>query len=99
MGGSSLPSVRVDVNPTQLNNYGLTLANVQSVLSTQNADLAKGQMSDGAVTADIIANDQISTAERLQADHHRLHNGAAVRLSDVAEVTDSMSRTSVPPDI
>ena len=44
VGGSSLPSVRVDVNPTQLNNYGLTLANVQSVLSTQNADIAKGQM-------------------------------------------------------
>jgi len=53
--------VRVDVNPTQLNNYGLTLSNVQAVLSTQNADLAKGQLSDGFVTADIIANDQIST--------------------------------------
>src|SRR5580693_8692241 len=53
VGGSSLPSVRVDVNPTQLNNYGLTLANVQSVLSTQNADIAKGQMSYGAVTADV----------------------------------------------
>ena len=41
VGGGSLPSVRVDVNPTQLNNYGLTLASVQSVLSTQNADLAQ----------------------------------------------------------
>src|ERR1039458_214307 len=55
VGGSSLPSVRVDVNPTQLNNNGLTLANVQSILSTQNADIAKGQLSDGAATADIIA--------------------------------------------
>src|ERR1700723_573836 len=53
VGGSSLPSVRVDVNPTQLSNYGLTLSNVQSVLSTQNADLAKGQISDGVVSADI----------------------------------------------
>src|SRR5580693_6750934 len=90
VGGSSLPSVRVDANPTQLSNYGLTLANVQSVLSIQNADLAKGQVSDGTVTADIIANDQISTA----ADYKPLiigsNNGAAVRLSDVAEVTDDV---------
>jgi len=90
VGGSSLPSVRVDANPTQLNNYGLTLANVQSVLSIQNADLAKGQISDGAVTADIIANDQISNA----ADYKPLiigyHNGTAVRLSDVADVTDAV---------
>jgi multidrug efflux pump len=90
VGGSSLPSIRVDANPTQLNNYGLTLANVQSVLSIQNADLAKGQISDGAVTADIIANDQISAA----ADYKPLiigyHNGTAVRLSDVADVTDDV---------
>ena len=60
VGGGALPSVRVDANPTQLASYGLTLANLQSVLSLQNADLAKGQISDGIVTADIIANDQIS---------------------------------------
>jgi multidrug efflux pump len=90
VGGSSLPSVRVDINPTQLNNFGLTISNVQSVLSTQNADLAKGQISDGSTTADIIANDQISTA----ADYKPLiigyHNGAGVRLSDVAQVSDSV---------
>src|ERR1700678_4494055 len=59
VGGSSLPSVRVDVNPTQLNSYGLTLAGVQAILSTQNADEPKGQISDRTTTADIIANDQI----------------------------------------
>ncbi len=91
VGGSSLPSVRVDVNPTQLNNYGLTLTNVQSVLSTQNADLAKGQISDGYVTADILANDQISTANDYKPLVIGYHNGGAVRLSDVAEVSDSVS--------
>jgi multidrug efflux pump len=91
VGGSSLPSVRVDVNPTQLNNYGLTLSNVQSVLSTQNADLAKGQISDGFTTADITANDQISTADDYKPIVIGHHNGAAVRLSDVAEITDSVS--------
>ena len=38
VGGASLPAVRVEVNPTQLNSYGLTLANVRSVLSLQNSD-------------------------------------------------------------
>ena len=90
VGGGALPSVRVDANPTQLASYGLTLANLQSVLSLQNSNLAKGQISDGMVTADILANDQISTA----ADYRPLvvgyNNGAAVRLSDVAQVTDSV---------
>jgi multidrug efflux pump len=90
VGGSSLPSVRIDVNPTQLNNYGLTLANVQAFLSTQNADIAKGQMSDGVVTADIIANDQISAASDYKPIIIGHNNGAAVRLSDVAEVTDDV---------
>jgi multidrug efflux pump len=90
VGGGALPSVRVDVNPTQLANYGLGMANVQSVLSLQNADLPKGQLTDGNVTADILANDQISLA----ADYKPLiigyNKGAAVRLSDVAQVTDSV---------
>jgi multidrug efflux pump len=90
VGGSSLPSVRVDVNPTQLNSYGLTLANVRSVLTTQNADLAKGQIIDGQVSADIIANDQISAAADYKPIVIGFHNGAAVRLSDVANVFDSV---------
>jgi multidrug efflux pump len=90
VGGSSLPSVRIDVNPTQLNNYGLTLANIQAVISTQNADIAKGQMSYGAVTADILANDQISAASDYKPIIIGNSNGTAVRLSDVAAVTDDV---------
>ena len=90
VGGGALPSVRVDANPTQLASYGLTLANLQSVLSLQNADLAKGQISDGIVTADILANDQISHADDYKPLIVGYNNGAAVRLSDVAEVTDSV---------
>src|ERR1039458_435869 len=56
VGGGALPSVRVDANPTQLANHGLTMQNLQSVLSLQNADLAKGQISDGIRTADSILN-------------------------------------------
>jgi multidrug efflux pump len=90
VGGSSLPSVRVEVNPTQLNSYGLTLSQVRNTLSTQNADLAKGQLSDGDVTADITANDQISVAEDYKPIVIGYHNGTAVRLSDVADVVDSV---------
>jgi len=91
VGGGALPSVRVDANPTQLASYGLTMANLQSVLSLQNADLAKGQISDGDVTADILANDQISHAVDYKPLVVGYKNGAAIRLSDVAEVTDSVA--------
>jgi multidrug efflux pump len=63
---------------------------LQSVLSLQNADLAKGQISDGIVTADIIANDQISHAADYKPLVVGFRNGAAIRLSDVAQVTDSV---------
>ena len=89
-GGGALPAVRVDANPTQLASYGLTLANLQSVLSLQNADLAKGQISDGIVTADIIANDQISKADDYKPLVVGYSHGSAIRLSDVAQVTDSV---------
>ena len=89
VGGASLPAVRVDVNPTQLNSYGLTLNSVRSVLSLQNSDLAKGQLSDGSVTADILDNDQISKAAQYRPLIVGYHNNQAVRLSDVATVTDA----------
>ncbi|MGC1619559.1 MAG: efflux RND transporter permease subunit [Candidatus Acidiferrum sp.] len=89
-GGGALPSVRVEANPTQLAHYGLTLANLQSMLSLQNADMAKGQITDGIVTADIVANDQISHAEDYKPLIVSYNHGAAVRLSDVAQVIDSV---------
>lgn len=90
VGGASLPSVRVDVDPTQLNSYGLTLSSIQAILSTQNADIAKGQVTYGSVTSDIVANDQISAAEDYKPIIIGYHNGTAVRLQDVAHVIDSV---------
>jgi multidrug efflux pump len=90
VGGGALPSVRVEANPTQLASYGLNLSNLQSVLSLQNSDLAKGQLSDGVVSADILANDQISRADDYKPIIVGYKNGAAVRLSDVAQVIDSV---------
>jgi len=89
VGGSSLPGVRVDVNPTQLNNYGLGLQDVASMLSRQNANSPKGQFTDSTATADITTNDQLLKAVDYMPLVVGYHNGAAVKLSDVANVEDS----------
>jgi multidrug efflux pump len=88
-GGGALPSVRVEVNPTKLSSLGLTMADLQAVLSIQNSSLAKGQITNGDISADIIANDQISHAEEYKPIIVGYNKGAAVRLSDVADVVDS----------
>jgi multidrug efflux pump len=90
VGGSSLPAVRVEVNPVQLNNCGLSLSNVQAVLKGANANLAKGQIFDGHMTADITANDQLLKAAYYKPLVVGYFNGAAVKLSDVADVVDSV---------
>ena len=89
VGGGALPSVRVEVNPTQLNSYGLTLSNVQGVLSTQNSDLARGQIAGPTSSSDILVNGQMSHAAEYAPLIIGYNNGAAVRLSDVAQVIDS----------
>src|SRR5271155_3507293 len=91
VGGGAQPSVRVEVNPTQLNSYGLTLSNVQSILSIQNSDFARGQIANGTTSADILTNGQISRAAEYAPLVIGYKNGAAVRLSDVAQVIDSTS--------
>ncbi len=88
-GGGALPSVRVEVDPNKLGSYGLTMANLQSVLSLQNTNLARGQITDGDRTADIVVNGQISHAVEYQPLIVGYKNGAAIRLSDVADVIDS----------
>src|SRR5258706_20530 len=93
IGGSSLTAVGVDVNPTQLNNLGLGLEDVRTMLSRQNATLPKGQLADDKATADILANDQLLKAEDYQPLIVSYHNGAAVRLSDVANVRETVENT------
>jgi multidrug efflux pump len=88
VGGGAGPSVRVELNPTQLNSYGLTISSVQAVLSQQNVHAATGQLSDGNTTADIITNDQMHQADDYKPLIIGYHNGAAVRLSDVADVSN-----------
>jgi multidrug efflux pump len=93
VGGASLPAVRISVNPTLLNGYGMTLSDVQSMLSAQNANAPKGQLADGEMTSDILANDQLSHAAEYKPLIVGYRNGAAVKLSDIADVSDSVEDT------
>ena len=90
VGGSSQPSVRVELNPTQLDNLGVSVNNVSTLLRSQNANLAKGQLSNGDRTADILANDQMLHADQYRPLIVGFHHGSAIKLSDVADVTDSV---------
>jgi multidrug efflux pump len=90
VGGSSLPAVRVDLNPMALNKYGIGLEDVRSHLSTANANRAKGHLTDGDKTWEVSANDQLRKADEYRGLVVAYRNGAAVRLSDVADVQDSV---------
>jgi len=87
--GASLPAVRIELNPTQLASYGISLSTVQQMVAGQNSNLARGQFSNAGVTSDILANGQISKAADYKPLVIAYHNGAAVRLMDVADVVDS----------
>ena len=90
VGGSSLPGVRVDLNPTVLNNYGIGLDDVRAVLSGANANRPKGQLADATTAWEISTTDQLLKAEQYRPLIVAYRRGAAVRLSDVADVQDAV---------
>ena len=90
VGGSALPAVRVDVNPTILNHYGLGLEDIRSVLSSANANRPKGALADRDQTWELGTTDQLLKADDYRPLVVNYQNGAVVRLSDVATVTDSV---------
>jgi multidrug efflux pump len=90
VGGGALPAVRVAVNPTSLNSYGLSLEDVRVALATANANRPKGEIADGGRAWALNTTDQLLKAEEYQPLIISYRNGAAVRLSDVATVTDSV---------
>ena len=90
VGGSSLPAIRVQLNPAQLNHHGVSLAAVRNAISNLNANRPKGVVEDAQRRWQIGANDQA----RQPADYLPLivtwHDDAPVRLADVASVTESV---------
>ena len=90
LGGSSLPAVRVELEPRALFRYGIGLEDVRAALAAANANSPKGAIEDGDRHRQLYANDQA-----VRADHYRslaiaYRNGSPVWLADVAEVTDSV---------
>jgi multidrug efflux pump len=90
VGGASLPAVRVELNPSALNRYGISTETVRTVIASTNANRPKGIVEDGERSWQIYANDQARTAAEYIPLIIGYKNGNAVRISDVAEVVDSV---------
>jgi multidrug efflux pump len=90
VGGGALPAVRVEVNPTILNSYGLSLEDVRAALSSANANRPKGEIANGQRAWTLSATDQLLKAEEYRPLIISYKDGRAVRLSDVATVRDSV---------
>jgi len=88
--GSARPAVRVEVNPNQLNSYGVSLEQIRKSLQSANANLAKGALSDSRQIWSVSATDQLFKAYEYQPLIVAGHQGAPVRLRDIAEVVDSV---------
>src|ERR1700730_9668313 len=90
VGGSALPGVRVELNLTALNNEDIGLEQVRKVLSSANANRPKGEVADQTNAWGLSATDQLLSAAEYRPLIVAYNNGAAVRLSDIADVTDSV---------
>ncbi|KFK96815.1 MULTISPECIES: multidrug efflux RND transporter permease subunit MdtC [unclassified Serratia (in: enterobacteria)] len=90
VGGSSLPAVRVELNPGALFNQGVSLDAVRQSIANANVRRPQGAVEDPQQRWQIQANDELKTAAAYQPLVIHYHNGAAVRLSDVANVVDSV---------
>ena len=90
VGGSSLPAVRVELNPALLNSYGISPEQVRLYIAASNANRPKGSVEAGDKHWQIYANDQAKKASDYIPLIVSYRNGAAVRLADLGEVVDSV---------
>jgi multidrug efflux pump len=90
VGGSSLPAVRVELNPQALFKYGIGPEDVRAAIAATNVNRPKGTLEQGDRHWQILANDQAVRAAEYLPIVVSYRNDAPVRLSDVAEVTDSV---------
>jgi len=95
VGGSSLPAVRVDLNPTVLNNYGIGLDQVRAAVAAANTNRPKGQLSDATAAWEVSTTDQLKRADEYRPLIVTYRHGAAVRLSDVGDVHDAVEDVRV----
>ncbi len=93
VGGGALPAVRVELNPDKLASKNLALDSIRQALTSTNANRPKGSVEEGGRSWQIGANDQARTASEYAPIILSYRSGAAVRLQDVARVTDSVQDT------
>ena len=90
IGGSALPAVRVELNPQAMFKYGIGLEDIRAALASANANSPKGTIDDGDRRYQLYTNDQATKASDYAPLVIAYRNGAAVLLSDVADVLDSV---------
>jgi len=94
IGGGSLPAVRIDLNPYQLNHHGVASEDVRAAIQASNPNRPKGALEGSGMRLQIYSQANTPTNGRTAADYRGLvvawRNGAAIRLQDIAEVTDSV---------
>ena len=90
IGGSSLPAVRIELEPQLLNQYGVALDDVRNTIAAANQRRPKGSVEDGQRLWQIQANDQLEKAKDYEPLIIRYQDGATLRLKDVAKVTDGV---------
>ncbi|ELI8098654.1 multidrug efflux RND transporter permease subunit MdtC [Yersinia enterocolitica] len=90
VGGSSLPAVRVELNPSALFNQGVSLDAVRQAISAANVRRPQGSIDSSEQHWQVQANDEIKTAEGYRPLIIHYNNGSPVRLQDVANIVDSV---------
>jgi len=90
IGGSSLPAIRIELNPVALAKYGIGFEDVRTAINATNANRPKGALEDARHHWLIHANDQAKTASDYMPLIITYRNGAAVRLSDLGQAIDSV---------
>ncbi|MFS2156915.1 efflux RND transporter permease subunit [Pseudomonas sp. Pseusp122] len=90
IGGSSLPAVRVELEPQMLDQYGISMDTVRTVITGSNVRRPKGFIEDAQHNWQIQANDQLDKAKDYESLIIAYQNGAALRLKDVAKVSDAV---------
>ena len=90
VGGSSLPAVRVELNPQPVSDYNIGMDEIGSFLAGANANTAKGELSTKNMTIPLSTTDQLLEAKDYKDLVVIYRNGAPVRLSDLGSVTDSV---------
>jgi hydrophobe/amphiphile efflux-1 (HAE1) family protein len=90
VNGSSLPAVRVELNPQPVSQYNVGMDQIASFLQGANAHSPKGELMDGDMTLPLQTTDQLFTADKYKNLVALYRNGAPVRLSDLGHVLDSV---------